>query len=102
MIDAKEKARKSAVKIRELSELAKEFITELNGEPEQFQVEEVITSEKSWTVLVSYFRKYKTPNELQKALGLSGLRIRKRSEIEKDTYEIVTMSDWAPEERVAA
>lgn len=104
MIDIKEKAKKSALDMKDLSELAKQFITELNGEQDQFQVEEVLLSEdgKSWVVTVSYFRKHKTPNELQRTLGLLGNRVYKKITIEKNSYNVVGMSDWSPERREAA
>ena len=90
--------------MKDLSDLAKQFITELNGEQDQFQVEEVLLSdnEKNWIVTVSYFRKHKSPNELQKTLGLLGSRVYKRITIERDGYNIVGMSDWSPERREAA
>ena len=103
MIDVTEKAKKSAQNIKDLSELAKQFIAELNGEQEQFQVEEVLQSDKkNWIVTVSYFRKHKKPNELQKTLGLLGNRVYKRLTIERDGYNVVGMSDWSPERRETA
>ena len=103
MADIKEKAKKSAQNIRELSELAREFVSELNGEQEQFQVEEVLQSDDAnWIVTVSYFRKHRKPNELQKTLGLLGNRVYKRLTIKGDVLEVVGMSDWRPERREAA
>lgn len=60
------------IDLKEPIEKAKQFIVELNGEPDNFQVEEVFLSEsrKSWFVTLSYYRKNDSPNDLQKALGL--------------------------------
>ncbi len=41
MIDVKEIAQRSAVEIKRLSEIAKQFIVELNGEQDRFQIEEI-------------------------------------------------------------
>jgi hypothetical protein len=104
MIDIKEIAKKQAREMKEVTELAKQFIVELNGEQEQLQVEEVVRSEDGkWSVILSYFRKYRTPNELQKTLGLLGSRAYKRiTIIDRDGHQIVGMSDWSPERREAA
>lgn len=83
------------IELKEAIERAKQFIAELNGEPEQFQVEEVILSEdkKNWLVTVSYYKKIKSPNELQKTLGLESQRAYKRVVIDSKNEKIIGMID---------
>jgi hypothetical protein len=92
------------IDLKEAIERAKQFIIELNGEPEQFQVEEIILSEdkKNWLVTVSYFKKIQSPNELQKTLGFEGQRVYKRVVIDNKTEEIVGMYNWSYDKREAA
>ncbi len=95
MIDINEIAKIDALDMKQVSELAKQFITELNGQQEQFQVEEVTLSGEVWLVTVSYFRKFRSPNELQKTLGLLGNRVYKRISIDRKSYHILGMQNWS-------
>jgi hypothetical protein len=92
------------IDLKEAIERAKQFIVELNGEPEQFQVEEVILSEdkQNWLVTVSYYKKIDSPNELQKTLGLESRRVYKRIVIDNKTEEIVGLYNWNYDKREAA
>lgn len=92
------------IDLKEAIERAKQFIVELNGEPEKFQIEEVILSEdkKTWLVTVSYYTKIDSPNELQKTLGFEGRKAYKRVIIDSKTEEIVGMYNWSYEKREAA
>jgi hypothetical protein len=104
MIDVKDDPKKIADDMKTATEIAKDFIVELNGEQEQLQVEEVILSEdkKNWFVTLSYYRKLKSPNELQKTLGLEGSRVYKRIVIEGERYHVIGMVNWSYERREAA
>jgi hypothetical protein len=104
MIDIKDALEKDVLDMKDVSELAKQFIVELNGEQEQFQVEEVMLSEdkKNWLVTVSYYRRLKSPNELQKTLGLEGSRVYKRIVIEREKYHVIGMFNWSYDRREAA
>ena len=84
------------IDLKEAIERAKQFIVELNGETEQFQVEEVLLSEdkKNWFVTVSYYKKIHSPNELQKTLGLEGQRAYKRVVIDSENENVVGMYHW--------
>lgn len=92
------------IDLKEAIEKAKQFIVELNGEAEQFQVEEVFLSEdkKNWFVTLSYYKKIDSPNSLQKALGLENLRTYKRVVIDNDTTDIVGIYNWSYDKREAA
>jgi len=92
------------IDLKEAIERAKQFIVELNGESEQFQVEEVFLSEdrKSWLVTLSYYKKIDSPNSLQKALGLENLRTYKRVVIDNETEDIIGVFNWSYEKREAA
>jgi hypothetical protein len=91
------------IDLKEAIERAKQFIAELNGEPEQFQVEEIMLSEdkKNWLVTVSYFKKIKSPNELQKTLGLEGQIAYKRVVVDSENENIVGMLNWSYDRREA-
>ena len=104
MIDVNEIAKKDALKMKDVSDLAKRFITELNGEQAQLQVEEILLSDdgKSWIVSVSYFRQYNSPNELQRTLGLLGTHVYKRLNIVREPLQVVGMTDWSPNQLKAA
>lgn len=92
------------IDLRGAIERAKQFMVELNGETEQFQIEEVILSEdkQNWLVTVSYYKKIDSPNDLQKTLGLEGRRVYKRIVIDNKTEEIIGMKSWSRDIREAA
>lgn len=92
------KVKASADDIRTLSQFAEQFIIELYGKQGQFQIEEVKRSGrgKEWTVTVSYFRKHKSPNDLQKFLGLLGSRVYKQLTIQPDGT-VTGITNWQPE-----
>ena len=85
------------IDLKEAIERAKQFIIELNGETEQFQVEEVLLSEdkKNWFVTISYYKKIQSPNELQKTLGLESQRAYKRVVIDSENENVVGMLNWS-------
>ena len=91
------------IDLKEAIARAKQFITELNGEQEQFQVEEVMLSDdkKNWIVTVSYFKKIQFPNELQKTLGLDTQRAFKRVIIDSENENVVGMFNWSYDRREA-
>ncbi|HEY0047689.1 MAG TPA: hypothetical protein VGB68_00275 [Pyrinomonadaceae bacterium] len=104
MIDIKDIIEKDVLDMKDVTEIAKQFIFELNGEQEQFQVEEIMLSEdrKNWLITVSYYRKIKSQNELQKTLGLEGSRVYKRIVIEREKYHVIGMFNWTYDRREAA
>jgi hypothetical protein len=85
------------IDLKEAIQRAKQFIIELNGEPEQFQVEEVILSDdkKNWLVTVSYYKKIDSPNELQITLGLETRRAYKRVIIDSENEKVIGMFNWS-------
>ncbi len=91
------------IDLKEAIERARQFIIELNGQPEQFQVEEIILSDdkKNWLVTVSYLKKISSPNELQKTLGLENQRAYKRVVIDSDNENVVGMLNWSYDRREA-
>jgi hypothetical protein len=76
---------------------AKEFITELNGEPQQFQVEEVSLSndERKWSVTVSYMQKINEPNDLQEELAILSEIKYKKVEIDNNNNSVIGMFNWS-------
>lgn len=92
------------VELKEAIESAKKFIVELNGESEQFQVEEVFLSDNKdkWFVTLSYLKRNDSPNSLQKALGLESLRTYKRVVIDNNTKDVIGILNWTYDKREAA
>jgi hypothetical protein len=92
------------IDLKEAIERAKQFIIELNGEPEEFQVEEVMLSDdrKNWLVTISYYKKLQSPNELQKTLGLENQRAYKRVVIDNETENVIGLIDGYFNRREAA
>lgn len=97
MIDT-QKVKGSAADIKELSNGAEQFITELYGKQSQFRIEEVSKAEmgKKWIITVSYFREHESPNDLQKFLGVFGNRVYKQLTLESDGT-VVSIKNWFPE-----
>lgn len=83
--------------LKEAIEKAKQFIVELNGEPEQFQVEEVFfdKDKQNWLVTLSYNKRIDSPNSLQKALGFDNLRTFKRVIIDDETKNVIGILNWS-------
>lgn len=83
---------------------AKDFIAEVSGEPENLQLEEVALSEgkEKIEVVYSFNKRHVTPNSLQKALGLEGIRSFKKVVIDSQTGEVLGMYNWSYEQRQAA
>jgi len=83
---------------------AKEFITDVIGEPDNLQLEEIsISLDKTKTdVVYSFNKKYINPNSLQKALGVEGIRLYKKVVIDNDSGEVLGMFNWTYEQREAA
>ena len=96
MID-EAKIKDSAKEFKAMEQSAKQFITELFGKQEQFQIEEVSRAGrgKTWIVTVSYFQKHKSPNDLQKLMGLTGSRIYKQLTIQENGT-VLGVSNWSP------
>lgn len=90
--------------LRKAIEIAKGFVSEISGEPENLQLEEVSISEdkKKTEVVLSFDKKIKDPNSLQKALGLEGLRNVKKIIVENSTGEVLGMYNWTYDRREAA
>jgi len=102
MITTNEIAKRDALEINEVSDLAKKFIIELNGDQGNFEIEEVLLSGGNWIVTISYYRKVHEPNELQRTLGILGRRVYKRITIDSEKSRVIGMSEWSPEHREAA
>jgi hypothetical protein len=96
------KIKNSAREIKDLSNAAREFIEDLYGKQQQFQIEEVSRDSKGkgWVVTVSYFRKHESPNDLQKLLGLYGSRVYKQLTILPDGT-VTGIKNWQPETATA-
>ncbi|NOT47918.1 MAG: hypothetical protein HOP17_09260 [Acidobacteria bacterium] len=101
MIDIDKIVKRDADKVRTLSEFARKFLVELNGEMTHFDVEEVKFDGDHWVVAVSFLRKISEPNELQRTLGILERRIYKRITIDWKKQQVLGMSDWSPERREA-
>jgi hypothetical protein len=89
--------------LKEAIEKAKTFIVEINGEQEQFQIEDISLSDdkRNWFVTLSYMQKIGSPNQLQTMLGLEGRRTYKKVVIDNESKEIIGMYNWAYEKREA-
>ena len=92
------------IELKEALDIAKNFIVEVNGGQEDFQLEEVGLSDdkKSWQVTYSYYNKIESPNQLQAALGLDKKRVYKRVVIDSESKDIIGMYNWAYVNREAA
>lgn len=90
--------------LKKATEIAKKFIVDFNGEPDNLALEEIsLSPDKSTTdVVYSYNKKHVNPNSLQKALGLEGIRHYKKVVIENDSEEVLGMYNWTYEHREAA
>ncbi len=101
MIDA-QKLKDSAATIKDLSRGAEQFITELYGDLSQFQIEEVSKAADgaNWLVTVSYYQRHESPNDLQKYLGLLGVRVFKQLAIKPDGT-VISVKNWFPERAAA-
>lgn len=92
------------IELKEAMQIAKDFIIEMNGEKEDFQLEEVTLSNngKNWEVTYSYNKKIDNPNQLQAALGFLAKRAYKRIVINRESKEVIGMYNWAYENREVA
>lgn len=90
--------------LKEAINIAKDFIIEMNGEQEDFQLEEISLSndKKNWEVTYSYNKKIDSPNQLQMALGFKSRKAYKRVIIDGESKEIIGMYNWAYENREVA
>lgn len=90
--------------LKKAMEIAKNFVAEVSGNPENVQLEEVaLSSDKSKTeVVYSFNKKLVNPNSLQKALGLEGLRSFKKIVIDNTSGEVLGMYNWSYDRREAA
>lgn len=90
--------------LKEAMDIAKQFVADVSGDPENLQLEEVALSpDKSRTeVVYSFNKKVVNPNSLQRALGLEGLRSFKKVVIDNASGEVLGMYNWSYEKREAA
>lgn len=90
--------------LKKAIEIAKDFVSEVGGEPDSLQLEEVALSEdkKKTEVVYSFNKKFANPNSLQKALGLEGLRSFKKIVVDNGSGEVLGMYNWTYEHREAA
>lgn len=91
------------VELKEAMEIAKKFIIEVNGNQENFSLEEISLSpdKKSWEVIYSYDRNQTPRNEIQKVIGLDGLKTYKKVVIDTKTGEVVGMFNWSYDRQAA-
>lgn len=89
--------------LKEAMEIAKKFIIDVNGDQENFLLEEISlsTDKKKWEVVYSYSRKQLPRNELQEVLGLEGLKTYKKVVIDNETREVLGMYNWSYETQAA-
>lgn len=92
------------IDLKQAMEIAKKFIADFNGEPDNLQLEEIsLSSNKTTTdVVYSFNKKHVNPNSLQKALGLEGIRHYKKVVLDNDSGEVLGMYNWSYEQREAA
>ena len=85
--------------LKDVMKIAKDFIIEINGEKENFQVEEIALSpdKNKWEVTYSYDSKIENPNQLQPTLGFEKKKDYKRVVIDKETREVLGMYNWSYE-----
>jgi hypothetical protein len=89
--------------LKEAMEIAKQFIIDVNGDQENFVLEEIsLSADKTkWEVVYSYSRKRLPRNELQEVLGLEGLKTYKKVLIDNETKEVLGMYNWSYERQAA-
>lgn len=92
------------IELKEAMKIAKNFIIDVNGEQENFQLEEILLSpdKKKWEVTYSYNKKIESPNQMQSVLGLDKRKAYKRVVIDNENKEIIGMYNWAYENREVA
>lgn len=92
------------IDLKEAMEIARKFIAEFNGEPDNLQLEEIaLSSDKKKTdVVYSFNKKHINPNSLQKALGIDGIRHYKKVVLDNESGEVIGMYNWTYEQREAA
>ncbi|HQU91660.1 MAG TPA: hypothetical protein PLK77_05150 [Pyrinomonadaceae bacterium] len=90
--------------LKKAIEIAKDFVAEVSGEPDNLQLEEVALSDdkRKTEVVYSFNKRFANPNSLQKALGLEALRNFKKIVIDNDSGEVLGMYNWSYERREAA
>jgi hypothetical protein len=89
--------------LKEAMDIAKKFINDVNGEQDNFLLEEISLSpdKKNWEVIYSYGRKQIPQNELQKVIGVNGLRTYKKVVIDNQTKEVLGMFNWSYDRQAA-
>jgi len=92
------------IELTEAMKIAKDFIIDMNGQQENFQLEEIFLSndKNTWEVTYSYDKKIENPNQLQVILGVDKRKAYKRVLIDNESKEIVGMYNWVYEKREAA
>lgn len=90
--------------LKNAMKVAKDFVADVSGDPENIQLEEVALSEdkSKIEVVYSFNKKLVNPNSLQKALGLEGFRSFKKVVIDSSSEEVLGMYNWTYETRQAA
>lgn len=91
------------IELKQAIEIGKDFIGEAIGEVENLQLEEIsLSSDKAIAeVVYSFNKKFVSPNSLQKALGLEGLRNLKKIVIDSKSGEVLGMYNWSYDQREA-
>lgn len=79
------------IDLKEATEIAKEFISEIDGNYSDIHLESVLLSadRKSWEVAYSYSKKLEEPNELQKMLGFYKRKFYKKVIIDSENKQII-------------
>ena len=85
-------------------QIAKDFVADVSGDPDNIQLEEVALSQdkSKIEVVYSFNKRLVKPNSLQVALGLEGIRSFKKVVIDSSSEEVLGMYNWTFEARQAA
>jgi hypothetical protein len=91
------------IDLKEAMEIAKKFIIDVNGDQENFLLEEIsLSNDKArWEVVYSYSRKQLPRNELQEILGLEGLKTYKKVVIDNETKDVLGLYNRSYERQAA-
>lgn len=77
-------------------DIAREFVAEVSGEPENLLLEEVALSPDgaNFEVVYSFNRRLPNPNSLQKELGIDRMRAYKKIVVDRASGEVRGMFNW--------
>jgi hypothetical protein len=92
------------MELKDAMQIGKDFVADVTGDVENLQLEEVaLSADKSKIeVVYSFDKKLASPNSLQRALGLEGLRSFKKVVIDSASGDVLGMYNWSYETRQAA